>query len=375
MKILLVITKAEVGGAQVFVLNLAKSLKKLGCEVEVAAGEGEFLYEELRKHKIPYYYLNSLRRGFSILKSLYFIFDLYKLLRKNDYDVIHLNSSNTLIGALSAFPIKKTKAFFTFHGLSFIDNNYSSNTIVKYFAKLYFRVLLKLVDGAVCECKLNYDEVMEANIVASSPIIYNGLDEQDLTFLSTEEAKGYLSQKCGSKLDNHFVIGTTGRLAYQKNHEFLINNFKQIKERIPEARIVIIGDGPDFNKFSSLIAEKGIKEDFFLIGEIENSHQYLKGFDVFVMPSRYEGVSISLIETLYSESPILASDVGGNKEVVGNCEKQLFEFDNFKEFIEKLLEIKNNRDYFVEYNRNMKSKFSLDKMAESYKELFDSVGY
>ena len=52
MKILLVVTKSDIGGAQVFVLNLAGALKKLGCEVEVAAGDGNYLFEELKKKQI-----------------------------------------------------------------------------------------------------------------------------------------------------------------------------------------------------------------------------------------------------------------------------------------------------------------------------------
>ena len=127
MKILLVITKSEIGGAQVFVLNLARALQQAGLYVEVAAGEGNFLFEELQKHNISYHYLNSLKRDFSVLNSFYFIFDLHRLLKRNNYDIVHLNSSNTLFGAISTYLLKKKpRTLFTFHGLSLLDKNYKS---------------------------------------------------------------------------------------------------------------------------------------------------------------------------------------------------------------------------------------------------------
>ncbi len=80
MKILLVITKSEIGGAQTFVLNIARALNKIGYNVEVAAGAGDYLLEELKKNNITFHYLNSLKRDFSIISSINFIFSLRKLL-------------------------------------------------------------------------------------------------------------------------------------------------------------------------------------------------------------------------------------------------------------------------------------------------------
>ena len=70
MRILFVITKSDIGGAQVFVLNLAKAFKELGFTVEVVAGDGDFLFEELKKNQINYYYFESLKRDFNLLNAL-----------------------------------------------------------------------------------------------------------------------------------------------------------------------------------------------------------------------------------------------------------------------------------------------------------------
>lgn len=374
MKILFVITKSEIGGAQVFVLNLARALKKNGCDVEVAAGDGDFLFTELQKKKISCHYLNSLKRNFSLINSLYFIYDLRRLLKTNNYDVVHLNSSNTLIGTISTLFLKqKPKTAFTFHGLSFIDKNYQANIFFKMLAKFYYKILLKTVDRVVFECNLNYKEVKEAGMIKRAEVICNGLDESELNFLSGKDARAFLSEKCGLDLSNTFLIGSTGRLIYQKNYEFLINSFVLIKEKILNAKVVIIGNGSDRHNYEGLIQKLGLENDFFLVGGLKNSHQYMKGFDLFTLTSRYEGVSISLIEALYAEIPILASFVGGNPDVVDNNENELFALDDFDDYLSKLLNIRSNRDELIKHNVSIKSKFSLQSFMNHYKDLFDGL--
>lgn len=261
MRILFVITKSDVGGAQVFVLNLARSFKKLGYEVDVVAGDGDYLFQELKKNDIPFYYLNSLKRNFNIYNAVYFVFQLRNLLKLKNYDVVHLNSSNTLIGSISSLFMKtRPKMVFTFHGLSFIDKNFSPNFLIKYFAQLYFKFFLKAVDEVVFECQLNYEELMGSGMIKAGRIIHNGLDPNDLEFLSAKDARKYFSKECGVDLNDSFIIGSTGRLAYQKNYDFLIRNFQSIKMTIPNVKVIIIGDGPDREVYRRQLNELGIQD-------------------------------------------------------------------------------------------------------------------
>lgn len=375
MKILYVITKSDIGGAQVFVLNLARAFQKNGDEVEVVAGDGDFLFSELDKDNIKYYYLNSLKRNFSVFNALYFVFQLRNLLKSKKYDVVHLNSSNTLIGAAASLFLKnKPKNVFTFHGLSFIDKNFNPNFIIKYLAKFYFKIFLKAVDEIIFECQMNYDELAGEGMFKNARIIYNGLNPEELEFLNPDEARKFLSDKCGTDLENNFIIGSTGRLAYQKNYEFLINNFHLIKEKIPDAKVLIIGDGQDYDEYKRMIKERGIEMDFYLLGEIKNSHRFINGFDLFTLTSRYEGVAISLIEAIYSNTPVLVSNVGGNPDVVGGDSNQLFELDNFEEYLEKLLKIRHERKMIIEHNASLRVDFSLSKMVNNYKEVYFATG-
>jgi glycosyltransferase involved in cell wall biosynthesis len=296
------------------------------------------------------------------------------LLRLEKYDIIHLNSSNTLIGSISANLIKKKpKIVFTFHGLSFLDENYKIKRIIKFLAKLYFSVFLRTIDRTVFVSKLNYKESIQANVVKQGEVIYNGLDEKEMNLLDVTEARSHFANLCKTDLSNALLIGSTGRLAYQKNYEFLINNFSYIKKRIPNAKIIIIGDGPDREKYRAQINKYGLVEDIFLVGAIKDSYKYIKAFDVFTLPSRYEGLSISLIEAIFAEIPILASNVGGNTEIVGSDQNQLYKFDDINEYVEKLINLVNNKEHSLKINCKMKDKFLLSKMVRDYIGLYESL--
>src|SRR6056297_777523 len=147
MKILIVITKGDTGGAQMSVLNLARKLKEKGYKVAVGMGSGDFLSQELQKEKIDYYRFRWLRRNHNPLSNLFFAWEIKDFLKNNDFQVVHFNSSNALIGSLGVkFYDKRIKTVFTFRGMSLLDNNYQTNPLLKKIYFWYFKIFLKFID-------------------------------------------------------------------------------------------------------------------------------------------------------------------------------------------------------------------------------------
>ena len=169
------------------------------------------------------------------------------------------------------------------------------------------------------------------------------------------------------------VIGSIGRLAYQKNYEFLVRNWSEIKERYPDAVCTVIGDGPDREGLEIKVEEEGVKDSFFFAGEIPDAARLLKAFDIFTLPSRYEGLSITTIEALFANVPMLITKTGGNPEVLGSSEEFLFEVDADGEFKEKLLAILES-DELKEKFRAVSSKeayrFSISETANGYEAVY-----
>ena len=361
MKILLVITKAEIGGAQAFVLNLARGLKKRGNNVVVAAGEGDFLNEELKKDNINFLRINKLKRNRNPLAIIFFIFELKKIIDKGKFDVLHLNSTNALPGVFAArLSRKKPKTFFTVHGLSVLDKNYKAPHIIKLFFKIYFKFFFNFVDKTVFVSQYNLDEANLQKISSRKVLIYNGLELSANYFLSRTEAREKLGSLIGCDLSENYIIGSIGRLATQKNYNFLIKIWPEIKAIKPKSKLIIIGEGPERAKYERLVSENNFEEDIFFPGAIKDASKMLKGVDLFVLPSIYEGLSISLIEAAFADIKILASNVGGNREVIGidNC----FTLNNKEDFISKF---KQEQRINVD-----KMQFSADVMVEKYIKLY-----
>lgn len=319
MKILLVITKAEIGGAQAFILALARGLKATHQDVVVAAGDGDFLPDELVKSNINFIRLKSLKRSHNPLQIFSFVKELKQILAKDDFQVVHFNSTNTLPGAIAVRLVsKKIRTIFTIHGLSVLDANYRASSLAKILFKIYFKFFLKFIDRPVFVSRYNQEEAKKQGIATQGSVIYNGLDLSADYFLRRDEARKELSSLIKQEIkEGDYIIGSIGRLALQKNYDFLINPWSKIKNVLPTARLIIIGEGPERGRLEELIKSSNFSGDILLPGETAKASRLLCGFDLFLLPSIYEGLSISLIEAVFAGVNILASDVGGNSEVVG----------------------------------------------------------
>lgn len=406
MKILLVLTRANVGGVQIFVINLARGLQAQGHEVSVAAGAGEFLPTELERIGVPFFYFKHLSRGHNPFSGWLFIRELNKFLRMYSFDVVHFNSSNTLFGLLSLRGLKlRPKTVFTVHGLSVLDQNYQANFLIKNFYRRIFKFFLCRLDRTVFVSRANLDQALASGLVNKNKfisqnesvnnllVIYNGFNEQKNKQLARPSARNFLSAATETDLTGAYLIASVGRLSYQKNHEFTLKVFPEILKIKPEARLIIIGSGPDEQKLRALSDRLGLRGKVFILTNINQAAAYLNGFDFFVLASRYEGLPFVLIEATAAGLPILASRVSGNGEALGGEEAQkeeaqkeesqkeeaqkeaaqLYDLNNEREFIAKFSALINHPDLLAgvkESNRRRASEFSLDRMVEKYLDIY-----
>jgi len=361
MKVLIVITHGNIGGATNSVFYLAKGLKESGIEIKVGFGEGEYLKEKLEKEKIEFVNFKWLKRTHNPLSNLFFIFEIKEFLDKEKFDICHFNSTNALFGAIGAKISKsKPKTVFTFRGLSILDPNYKKNLWLKPVYWLVFKFLLFFIDIPVFVSQKNLEDAKKIKLVKNGVVIYNGIPEPE--FIERNIARKFFEEKIKIDLKDKFLIGSIGRLDYQKNYEFLINTFPEILKIKKEAIAIIIGEGRERKKLEKFIEKLNLKGKIFLIGEIKDSSKYLKGFDLFILPSRCEGLSITLIEALFAQIPILASDVGGNKEIIGeNC---IFKLNDKNEFLLKIKKLEIPKFHNV---------FRIEKTCSNYINIYQKL--
>jgi glycosyltransferase involved in cell wall biosynthesis len=145
--------------------------------------------------------------------------------------------------------------------------------------------------------------------------IYNGIElDRYRPFL---ECQGSFRTECLVGKDD-FLVGSVGRLVYEKGYEFLLKATPLILASCPRAKIVIVGDGPLKSKLRNLTRELGIVESCLFVGFREDIANILSSLDVFVLPSIMEGLPIVILEAMAMAKPIVASDIDGSREQVEN---------------------------------------------------------
>lgn len=145
------------------------------------------------------------------------------------------------------------------------------------------------------------------------------------------------------KLENNLVIGHIGRFHFQKNHNFLIEIFNEIVKQNNSARLLLIGTGTMENQIKTKVKDMNLENKVLFLGEIDNVNEIIQAMDIFLFPSLFEGLALSLIEVQTAGIPILASEnaIPKNINMFENC---------------KLLSLQENAKIWADTVLNMNKK-------------------
>jgi len=356
-KILYIITQSELGGAQRYIFDLATNLSEYN--VSVAYGEqgdnGE-LSKMLQENKIKTHLIHNLVRKINIRKDWQAMLEIRKLIKKINPDIVHLNSSKiSIIASLSNINIKN-KLIYTAHGWVF---NEKLSLSKKIFYKLSERWTAKLKNKIICVSEFDKQSAIKNRIEENKLItIHNGISKT--VFLEKDEARKKIEEISGQKINiNETIIGTIGNLYKNKGFEYLITSIKKVKK----TKLIIIGDGEERNHLEKLINKYNLESKVLLLGRVNNASKLLKAFDIYINSSLKEGLSYTLLEATQAGLPIIATEVGGNSEIVINEKTGLLIEPASSKIIAKTI------NYFLK-NKNLQQTYSKNAIAK-YKNYFD----
>lgn len=151
--------------------------------------------------------------------------------------------------------------------------------------------------------------------------IYNGVDTDK--FRPSVDGRSSI-EGCPFSDPNCFIVGTVGRMQVVKNQTLLAHAFVRARQISPQAtqalRLVMVGEGPLRSMARRILDDAGLGACAWLPGERQDVHQIMRGLDAYVLPSLAEGVSNTILEAMATGLPVIATDVGGNAELVRNLE-------------------------------------------------------
>lgn len=373
LKILLIITQGVWGGAQRYVLDLARELAT-NHQVTVAVGEvkgAKHLQKKLSlENNIHLVQLKHLQRAISPLHDIMALFELRQLYKKINPDIVHLNSTKaSVIGSWAKLLIGKPfpKIVYTVHGWIFLE---PLSTITKRLF-LFLEKLTATSKDALIVLSTEEKEIGTKILhLAESKMCIIPLGISPVVALSQSEAKEKIESITQQTYQEKKWIGTIAGLYKTKGLETLLLTVAANTE-LQKHHYFIIGEGPERSHLKWLIEKNNLTKTVTLTGHIDNAARLLPAFDLFVLPSQKEGLPYVLLEAMSLNVPLIATRVGGIPSLLKTYpQAEIISPNNIPELRDAIL-------HLAEKNSSLPFSFNqthtLDAMITSTLQLYYSL--
>lgn len=316
-RVLHVVTRLVVGGAQENTLLSVRGLERLGYRVELAAGpetgpEGQLpVPEDVRFHQVP-----GLVRDIRPLQDVRALWSLYRLMRRG-YDVVHTHTSKAgVLGRLAARLAGIPVVVHTPHG--HVYHGYGGRLKSRAFVWVE-RLLARWTDALVALTESEKVEHLREGVGRPDQwtVIPSGVQ------LHRFQAGTPLRRQDLGLAEGSFVVGCVARLAPVKGVDQAVRAVARLHTAGYSVHLVVVGDGPQRAELEGLARRLGVQGCVHFLGLRRDVPHLLPLFDVLVLPSRNEGMGRAAVEAQAAGIPVVASRVGGIPDVVADGETGL----------------------------------------------------
>jgi glycosyltransferase involved in cell wall biosynthesis len=311
MNVLQVIGAGQYGGGVPVLRSYVDALHEHGCRVTMVAND-EAVAGVFRDAGCTVVAVEAMKRDIAPRHDVVALRDLRRLIRGGRFDVVHTHSSKGgFLGRAAARLEHVPIVLHTAHGWAFHEASSAGATLV--YANLE-RLAARWCDRVITVSDYHRNQALERGIAAPERIvtIHNGIAPPQLDPTRTTGAvRGSLGLEGGTRL-----IVAVGRLVEQKGFDTLVDAVPHLIRDEPDVRVVVVGDGPLRSDLTAQIDRLQVGRAVHLAGFHSDVPDVVAAADVVVSPSRWEGLSIALLEAMALGKPIVATRIGGNAEAL-----------------------------------------------------------
>lgn len=374
IKVVHIITKLELGGAQNNTLYTCSNLNKDIFDVYLLSGSGGILDEEAKKIKnINLIFISNLVREISPLKDLKSIFEIYKILKKIKPDIVHTHSSKAgIVGRIASFFSGITLIIHSYHGFGFNDTQ-----------KWYIKYLYISIEWIVSFITRFFIFVSNENIKIAKK--YHILRKRNYSLIrSGIKLSDFKKEKDRSFLKNigidNFdkIICSVANLKPQKNPLDFIKVAEVVIKKNPYVYFIYAGGGDNMEYYRETIKKIGIERNCFFIGWVSNPQNIYSCCDIFILTSLWEGLPRSLVEAIASGIvPVCYKTDGVNDIIIDGVNGFLVEQKNYIKMANIIQRLINDNALFNKITENLiktdLTEFDIDKMVVKQEELYKTL--
>ena len=340
IKILYFVDRMLKGGIQSLVLEIVNNIDKKCFQIDFLLlddGKEYDLERTLRKLGCNVYKLKGvwINTPFDYIKYYRSMNQFFKT-TGNDYDIVHMHSSSKNFMVLKLAKKNGIKIRIAHSH----NTDFQSRNCIKKFLGNILKILLKKYSTDYMACSNDAGKWLFGNNT-NFVVLKNAINVENFAF--NNEKRIEIRNKYGIK-DNEIVCGNVGRITEQKNHMYLLRIFNKVYCKDKNYKLLIVGKGDNEieEKLRKFVEENNIQNNVIFAGFQENTYEYLNAMDLFVFPSKFEGLGIVLIEAQTNGLGCIVSEgIPDEAKIKSNI--ITIPLDNEKEWVENILNCKKDR--------------------------------
>lgn len=322
----------------------------VGCDVSSK------LMDTCRNEGVEVHQVLCLQKYINIPYDIWSIKEIFTILKQGQFDIVHTHLAKAgILGRIAAYASKVPVIIHTVHGPTF----HKAQGWKTFVFKLMEKIVATYTHGIIFVGQELRNQYLNSSVSKpeKSHVIYTGHDftKYRKAAIMPSQQIDLLRIKHGIPLDS-LVIGYVARVVPSKGHEVAIEAFKKLKIDFPHLKMIFVGkanlpqEQSHLATLRSIVLDLGFEKEILFLGYHSDIECYYRLMDIFILPSRYEGLPNVVIEAVSMGIPVVAFDCGGAREVLNHCKGSGAVVDpgDFQSFVIQLREtinIINPKDY------------------------------
>jgi glycosyltransferase involved in cell wall biosynthesis len=367
MKVIHILNELKFSGAEIMYVDAAPVFQQLGCELIVLATApdlGEYApYFKRAGYKVLHKPYPSLK---NYVKRLKYYWNFSRFLKQEKIDVVHIHASGCMWGMLLAAWLADKHSVYTFHNV-FPSKKYTYiyHCLRRWSAKNVFKCKFQTISDSVYDHELNFYHNPTTKI-------YNWYgNNRFYPALSDEKEK--IRQELNIPLDA-LVLISVGGCSSIKRHSEILKALPLVMKEIPNCIYLHLGQGVSESEERELSCKLGLEKNVRFIGNQTGVRKYLIASDIYIMPSRFEGIPITTIEAMGCNIPAILYNVPGLRDFNKEKECSLLIPEDYEHLAESIVSLSKEKAKQNELTMNAKqlvdTQFNMQMNATKIFEIY-----